>query len=212
MKGKQRCKILKEIRQKIADANDIAYVTSECRHKGDCLGTCPKCEAELQYLERELEKRKKLGKTVVIVGLSAVIATTAVGCDDWFAETGGDPLSPNDPVKEFDGDMVAPGGIIPVDEYDCEVDEVQNLTSDELKDLLTADNITREGLYSGKGWAELLISEDDNGNDTYWCPIDGYDTMTVIYDSEGYIVDVQFHAEKRIDENGAIILPGNRLS
>lgn len=46
-RGKQTCKILKEIRRQIAEANDIEFVTSECRYKGDCLGTCPKCEAEV---------------------------------------------------------------------------------------------------------------------------------------------------------------------
>ena len=59
MKGKERCKILKEIRREIAEKNEIEFVTSECKHKGDCLGTCPKCEAELRYPERELEKREK---------------------------------------------------------------------------------------------------------------------------------------------------------
>ena len=54
-KGKQTCKILKEIRRQIAVENDIEFVTSECTYKGDCQGTCPKCEAEVRYLERELE-------------------------------------------------------------------------------------------------------------------------------------------------------------
>ena len=30
-RGKQTCKILKEIRRQIAEANDIKFVTSECR-------------------------------------------------------------------------------------------------------------------------------------------------------------------------------------
>ena len=34
------------------------------------MGTCPKCEAEVRYLERELEKRQRLGKAVAIAGLS----------------------------------------------------------------------------------------------------------------------------------------------
>ena len=55
-RGKQTCKILKEIRQQIADRNDIEYITSECHFQGECKGTCPKCEAELQYLENELSK------------------------------------------------------------------------------------------------------------------------------------------------------------
>ena len=41
-KGKRTCKILKEIRAQIAAENDIAFVTSECKHQGDCAGTCPK--------------------------------------------------------------------------------------------------------------------------------------------------------------------------
>ena len=43
--GKQTCKILKEIRKQIAEKNDIAFVTKKCRHKGDCAGICPACEA-----------------------------------------------------------------------------------------------------------------------------------------------------------------------
>ena len=53
-RGKQTCKILKEIRRQIAEANGIEFATSECRYKGDCLGTCPKCEAEVRYLEQQL--------------------------------------------------------------------------------------------------------------------------------------------------------------
>ena len=70
-KGKQTCKILKEIRKQIAAENNIDLVVSECTYQGDCLGTCPKCEAEVRYLERELEKRQRMGKAAVVAGLSA---------------------------------------------------------------------------------------------------------------------------------------------
>ena len=69
-KGKQTCKILKEIRKQIAAENDIEFVTSECTYQGDCKGTCPKCEAEVRYLERELEKRQRMGKAAMVAGLS----------------------------------------------------------------------------------------------------------------------------------------------
>ncbi len=69
-KGKQTCKILKEIRKQIAAENDIDLVVSECTYQGDCLGTCPKCEAEVRYLERELEKRQRKGKAAMVAGLS----------------------------------------------------------------------------------------------------------------------------------------------
>ena len=70
-RGKQTCKILKEIRRQIAEANGIEFATSECRYKGDCLGTCPKCEAEMRYLEQQLRARSLAGKAVVLAGISA---------------------------------------------------------------------------------------------------------------------------------------------
>ena len=70
-KGKKTCKILKEIRRQIAEANDIEYVVEECQYKGDCLGTCPKCEAEVRYLEQQLHQRQMLGKAVMVAGISA---------------------------------------------------------------------------------------------------------------------------------------------
>lgn len=70
-RGKQTCKILKEIRRQIADANGIEFVTSECRHKDDCLGTCPKCEAEVRYLEQQLRTRSIAGNAVTLAGISA---------------------------------------------------------------------------------------------------------------------------------------------
>ena len=81
MLGKQKCKILKEIRQRIADENDIPYVTRECTHKGECRGTCPSCESELRYLERELAARQSLGKRVAVAALCAGLAFSSVGCD-----------------------------------------------------------------------------------------------------------------------------------
>ncbi len=80
MKGKQRCRILKQIRKEIADANGIDYVISECPHKGDCAGTCPKCESEVAYLERELEKRRQTGKKVAIAGIAAAAVVSSAGC------------------------------------------------------------------------------------------------------------------------------------
>lgn len=75
--GKQTCKILKEIRQQIAEANDIEFITSECQYQGDCLGTCPKCEAEVRYLEQQLERKQITGKAITVLGISAgLIAMT----------------------------------------------------------------------------------------------------------------------------------------
>ncbi len=81
MKGKNRCKILKDIRKRIALENDIEYITTECKYKGDCLGTCPKCESEVRYLESELEKRRNAGYKVTVAGLAVGLTIASAGCD-----------------------------------------------------------------------------------------------------------------------------------
>ena len=80
-RGKHVCKILKEIRQQIADKNEIEYVTSECHFQGECKGTCPKCEAEVRYLESELNKRKQLGKAATIAGISFGVVGSFAACN-----------------------------------------------------------------------------------------------------------------------------------
>ena len=77
-RGKQTCRILKEIRRQIAEANDIEFITSECTFRGDCLGTCPKCEAEVRYLEQQLRARTLTGKAVALAGISAAALTMLV--------------------------------------------------------------------------------------------------------------------------------------
>ena len=127
MRGKNKCKILKEIRQKIADENDIPYVTRECSYQGECSGTCPKCEAELRYLERELEKRKALGKAVAVASLAASLSF-ASGCVPGStgpgAQIDADPATTTpqlDPGDEIPGEYVMgeieydPVGIVPAD-------------------------------------------------------------------------------------------------
>lgn len=80
MRGKDKCRILKQIRKKIADENDIPYVIEECPYQGECKGTCPKCEAELRKMEEELSLRRRIGKGVAIVGVAAGVMATATAC------------------------------------------------------------------------------------------------------------------------------------
>ena len=111
MNGKSKCKILKDIRRAIAEENDIAFVTSECKYQGDCSGTCPKCEAEVRYLEAELAKRQKAGKAVAVAGIAAALLATTTGCSIWdlfITPHGGAPVDTpesqtqpaTDPTKE----------------------------------------------------------------------------------------------------------------
>ena len=77
-KGKSTCKLLKSIRQQIADANGISYQPIECDHKGDCAGTCPACEEEIRYLEHELKARKGNGFGMKVAGIAAGICATVI--------------------------------------------------------------------------------------------------------------------------------------
>ncbi len=77
-KGKSTCKLLKSIRQQIADANGISYQPKECHYEGECAGTCPACEAEIRYLERELKARKGNGFSMKVAGIAAGICATVM--------------------------------------------------------------------------------------------------------------------------------------
>ena len=112
-RGKQTCKILKEIRKQIAAENDIELITSECTHKDDCAGTCPKCEAEVRYLERELEKRQRLGKAAVFAGMTLGTAITAASCGPLIQPTAGMPMDPPDTITATDSTKcIKPDGLL----------------------------------------------------------------------------------------------------
>lgn len=102
MKGKEKCKALKEIRRQIAEKNDIPYVVSQCKHQGDCLGTCPRCEAELRYLERELAIRQGLGKAAAVAGISMSICASLTACS---SETEGTAPAPDSGYEDITGDV-----------------------------------------------------------------------------------------------------------
>ena len=72
MTGKDKCKILKDIRRKVAEENDIELVISECKYKGDCRGTCPKCESELVELENQLRRKQEAGKAIAVAAVFAL--------------------------------------------------------------------------------------------------------------------------------------------
>ncbi|WP_449028190.1 carboxypeptidase-like regulatory domain-containing protein [Prevotella jejuni] len=78
VKGKSTCKLLKSIRQQIANANGISYQPKECHYEGDCAGTCPACEAEVRYLETQLRERKRKGWGIKVAGLAAGICIATV--------------------------------------------------------------------------------------------------------------------------------------
>ncbi|WP_455073998.1 carboxypeptidase-like regulatory domain-containing protein [Prevotella fusca] len=104
-KGKSTCKLLKDIRQQIADANGISYQPAECHHKGDCTGTCPACEEEIRYLERELKARKGNGFGMKVAGIAAGVCATVMPMAAMVQSVSSDNTS-NSPVSATMKDTV----------------------------------------------------------------------------------------------------------
>ena len=78
--GKNICHALKTIRKQVAEANGIDYTPAPCHFHGDCSGTCPACEAEVQYIESQLGRLRLAGKAVKVAGL-ALGLTMVAGCN-----------------------------------------------------------------------------------------------------------------------------------
>lgn len=120
-RGKKICDTLKEVRMQVAKANDIKYAPTECHHEGDCAGTCPKCEAEVRWLEQQLQLRRQLGKAVAVVGVSMGLAALT-SCESQLTEMNADnsissamTQSVGNRISEWMGDIVGrqpyfPGG------------------------------------------------------------------------------------------------------
>ena len=112
-RGKSICNVLKIIRKQVADANEIKYEPRECHHQGECRGTCPACEAEVRYLESQLNIRRQLGKAVAIIGISAGLSVlTSCGDKAKKVATMSEEQSKlmegkvlREPAKQLDGDV-----------------------------------------------------------------------------------------------------------
>ena len=79
-RGKAICEALKDVRRKIAQANDISYSPNECHHEGECAGTCAACEKEMRFLENQLRLRRLAGKTVRVAGVSLGMVAVLGSC------------------------------------------------------------------------------------------------------------------------------------
>ena len=77
--GKSICAALKQVRKRVADTNGIVFAPKECHFEGNCNGTCPACEAEVRYLEHQLNLLRKAGKAVTVMGV-ALGMTFTTGC------------------------------------------------------------------------------------------------------------------------------------
>jgi len=126
--GKKKCEVLKEIRQKIADANGIKYTPNECHHEGECAGTCPQCEAEVKYIESELEKKNKMNgfkkaASIVAVGSALSFGSLLSSCNSFTPgpNAGSVPREVSDTINELEGDVCAPADTPCVSEEDSTI-------------------------------------------------------------------------------------------
>lgn len=104
--GRDKCDALRGIRKKIAEANGIAFDFPECHHTGPCKGTCPACEAEVRYLDEELQKKKERGEEISLVGLAA----------DDIKQSGCHVIPDTDSCSELIDEEEEPAGMGMVDE------------------------------------------------------------------------------------------------
>lgn len=67
MDGRNKCKILRGIRQRIADINGIIYEPYPCSiNNNDCKGTCPQCDKEVEWLYTQLKLKESQGYQIFV--------------------------------------------------------------------------------------------------------------------------------------------------
>ena len=130
-RGKEKCEILKAIRTYVAEKYGLEYATTECSHKGDCPGTCPKCDAELADLQRQLEEHgiSDIAQDKRLSDMVENYINTLRQDEDEQLPLGGEPALPNDisvtegmpePVLPLEGQVT----VLPIDpapEYERKV-------------------------------------------------------------------------------------------
>ena len=132
---------MKGIRRKIAEENDIKLDIPECTYEGECRGTCPRCEWEVQYLEKTLFERMKLGKIATISGLALGLSACGGNPGPIIETTGDVPSTDTENIVQADSvplppppdpDMVLPvvGEEILEGEIIENQDSTQNYASD----------------------------------------------------------------------------------
>jgi len=146
------------VRRHIAEENGIPLEQHECTYEGPCRGTCPHCEAEVQYMERALASHIKLGKAATVAGLSLSLAACGNGSttshdtlltieDSTFTEIddrqADDTLSENPPMEYYDwmGEVIEEDSSIPLppppEDEDCVINVIVNDDEEDLEGEIT---------------------------------------------------------------------------
>ena len=75
MNGIEKCRLLRQIRERLCDDNGLFFTEEECHNEHpDCRGTCPACEFHILDLNRMLEELKRNGVKVNYDGIKELYA------------------------------------------------------------------------------------------------------------------------------------------
>lgn len=144
-RGKIICAELKQVKRQIAESNGIKLDIPDCTYEGECKGTCPRCESEVRYLERELEKRMRLGKAAVVAGVALGLTACSGTPQRDYTYNG----------VEVEEDSVLITGEIE-DEYDGYIDEA---SSEEQDSIIKSKFFSYDGQVFGGDQNESLVDE-----------------------------------------------------
>ena len=67
--------LLRGLYRSLAEINDIPWPSDHLPCRTDCDGTCPACQAELLYLETELNRRAADGTQILLAGITVAQPT-----------------------------------------------------------------------------------------------------------------------------------------
>ena len=141
MTNQEKRELLRDLRRNLAELNDITALSSTRPCAEDCAGTCSSCEAELRWLETELNRRAAQGKPIRLCG-----CTTAVPVAEVVTPIASQPSS--SPSGRFDMSLEELGlslrTRVSLDGHG--ITGVRQLLSMSPSDLKKVRNMTQEGL------------------------------------------------------------------
>lgn len=159
MTGKEKCKLLRQIRKEIAETNGIVYITTDCTYDGDdCRGTCPKCDEEIAYLDAELNRKIADGELITLAGLSLDTFQAEITKAPEQTGISKDPLPTMGSVMEEKGDISRDSYLgmtieemdLSVRSYNClkraGIETVGDLISKTMDDMMKVRNLGRKSL------------------------------------------------------------------
>lgn len=211
--GKNICNQLKEVRKRIAEENDIPLETEECTYKGECRGTCPRCEAEVRYLENALADRLRLGKVATVAGLALGLAATTAQAQT--SQTSASEVPPVVKEEVHVSDSVTLKGTV-VDSKTNEPLPFVNVIVKKDGKMVTGCSTDFDGNFSitvseGRydietsyiGYARYIQTDVLLTRDTTFATIKLSDSDKVFPATIGIIIDEDIHPVIEIDPNGA---------